>query len=122
MSESWMKKHARDLLTTMPVDDKGSALLEKDKLSSSERKLKAKGISISDPKEKEKFKKYKASGGTLSHTQAATINYKTPKQSKAVIAEKKSIEDAKSKTIRKKAEQKGLGIKAFAGASSKIYD
>ena len=26
MSESWMKKHARNLLTTMPVDDKGSAL------------------------------------------------------------------------------------------------
>lgn len=122
MSESWMKKHARDLLTTMPVDDKGSALLKKDKLSSSERKLKAKGISISDPKEKEKFKEYKASGGTLSHTQAATINYKTPKQSKAVIAEKKSIEDAKSKAIRKKAEQKGLGKKPFAGASPKIYN
>jgi len=117
-----MKKHARDLLTTMPVDDKGSALLKKDKLSSSERKLKAKGISISDPKEKEKFKEYKASGGTLSHTQAATINYKTPKQSKAVIAEKKSIEDAKSKAIRKKAEQKGLGKKPFAGASPKIYN
>ena len=32
MSESWMKKHARNLLTTMPVDDKGSALLTADKL------------------------------------------------------------------------------------------
>ena len=122
MSESWMKKHARDLLSTMPVDDKGSALLKKDKLSSSEKKLKAKGISISDPKEKKKFEEYKASGGTLSHTQAATINYKTPKQSKAVIAEKKSIEDAESKAIRKKVEQKGLGKKPFAGASPKIYN
>ena len=122
MSESWMKKHARNLLTTMPVDDKGSALLKEDKLSSSERKLKAKGINISDPKEKDKFKAYKASGGSLTHTQAATIGYKTPQQSKAVIAEKKSIEDAKSKAIRKKAEQKGLGKKPFAGASAKIYD
>ena len=34
MSESWMKKHARDLLTTMPVDDKGSALLSKGKKKS----------------------------------------------------------------------------------------
>jgi hypothetical protein len=122
MSESWMKKHARNLLTTNPVDDTGSALLNKNKLSGSERKLKAKGINISDPKEKDKFKAYKASGGSLTHTQAATIGYKTPQQSKAVIAEKKSIEDAKSKAIRKKAEQKGLGKKPFAGASAKIYD
>ena len=26
MSESWMKKHAKNLLSTMPVDDKASAL------------------------------------------------------------------------------------------------
>ena len=118
---SWMKKHARNLLTTMPVDDKASALLKKDELSGSERKLKAKGISISDSKEKEKFKEYKASGGTLSHTQAATINYKTPKQSKDLIAKKKSIEDAKSKAIRIKAEQSGLGTQFFAGAKKDIY-
>ena len=121
MSESWMKKHARDLLSTMPVDDKGSALLKKDKLSGSERSLQDKNINISDSEEKEKFKAYKASGGSLTHTQAATIGYKTPKQSKEVIAEKKSIKSAKSKATRVKAEQSGLGKKFFAGANPNIY-
>ena len=122
MSESWMKKHARDLLTTMPVDDKGSALLEKDKLSSSERKLKAKGISISDPKEKEKFKKYKASGGALSHTQAATINYQTPSEAKVARKKMEEAQSNKSKATIKRAVQGGLGKKVFAGANPKIYD
>jgi len=122
MSESWMKKHARDLLTTMPVDDKGSALLKKDKLSGSERKLKAKGINISDPEEKEKFKDYKASGGTLSHTQAATINYKTPAESKVARKKMEEAKSNKSKATLKRAVQGGLGKKAFAGASAKIYD
>ena len=121
MSESWMKKHARNLLTTMPVDDKGSALLKEDKLSSSERKLKAKGISISDPKEKEKFKDYKASGGTLSHTQAAVINYSTPKQSKAVRDKIKAAKSNKAKDITKKAQKSGLGTEFFAGAKKDIY-
>jgi hypothetical protein len=121
MSESWMKKHAKNLLTTMPVDNNASALLKKDKLSSSERSLKDKKINISDSKEKENFKAYKASGGKLSHTQAATIGYRTPQQSKAVIAEKKSIKDAKSKATRVKAEQSGLGEKFFAGANPSIY-
>ena len=121
MSESWMKKHARNLLTTMPVDDKSSALLKEDKLSSSERKLKAKGISISDPKEKEKFKEYKASGGTLSHTQAATINYRTPKQSEAARDEIEAAKSDKSKAIRKKAEQSGVGKEFFADAKKDIY-
>ena len=119
--KTFMSKHS-NLLNYNPVDDKASALLNKDKLSGSERKLKAKGISISDPEEKEKFKEYKASGGTLSHTQAATINYKTPKQSKDLIAEKKSIEDAKSKAIRIKAEKSGLGTEFFAGAKKDIYN
>jgi hypothetical protein len=121
MSESWMKKHAKNLLTTMPVDNNASALLKKDKLSGSERSLQDKKINISDSKEKENFKAYKASGGKLSHTQAATIGYRTPQQSKAVIAEKKSIKDAKSKATRVKAEQSGLGEKFFAGANPSIY-
>ena len=120
MSESWMKKHAKNLLTTMPVDN-ASALLKKDKLSGSERSLQDKNINISDSEEKEKFKAYKASGGSLTHTQAATIGYKTPEQSKEVIAEKKSIKNAKSKATRVKAEQSGLGKKFFAGANPSIY-
>jgi len=119
---SWMKKHARNLLSTMPIDNKASALLKKDKLSGSERKLKAKGISTSDSKEKEKFKEYKTSGGTLSHTQAAVINYKTPQQSKDVMDEKRSNKAAKSKAIRNKAEKSGLGTEFFADASKKIYN
>ena len=117
-----MKKHARNLLSTMPIDNKASALLKKDKLSGSERKLKAKGISTSDSKEKEKFKEYKTSGGTLSHTQAAVINYKTPQQSKDVMDEKRSNKAAKSKAIRNKAEKSGLGTEFFADASKKIYN
>jgi len=116
-----MSKHS-NLLNYNPVDDKASALLNKDKLSGSERKLKAKGISISDPEEKEKFKEYKASGGTLSHTQAATLNYRTPGESQDLNAQKKSIEDAKSKAIRSKAEQSGLGTQFFAGANKDIYN
>ena len=121
MSVSWMKKHAKNLLSTMPVDDKASALLKKDKLSSSERSLRDKNIDISDPKEKENFKAYKASGGELSHTQAATIGYKTPQESKDLLAGKKSIEDAKSKAINLRAEQSGLGTKFFGGANPNIY-
>lgn len=121
MSESWMKKHAKNLLTTMPVDDKGSALLKEDKLSSSERKLKAKGISISDPKEKEKFKDYKASGGTLSHTQAAVINYSTPKQSKAIRDKIKAAKSNKAKDITKQAQKSGLDTEFFAGVKKDFY-
>jgi len=116
-----MKKHAKNLLTTMPVDNNASALLKKDKLSGSERSLQDKKINISDSKEKENFKAYKASGGKLSHTQAATIGYRTPQQSKTVIAEKKSIKDAKSKATRLQAEQSGLGAEFFAGANPNIY-
>jgi hypothetical protein len=120
---SFMNKHshASNLLKYNAVTDEASALLKKDKLSSSERSLKDKKINISDSKEKENFKAYKASGGKLSHTQAATIGYRTPQQSKAVIAEKKSIKDAKSKATRVKAEQSGLGEKFFAGANPNIY-
>ena len=38
MSESWMKKHAKNLLTTMPVDDKGSALNAKGDLDKDGKK------------------------------------------------------------------------------------
>ena len=80
-----------------------------------------KNINISDPKEKENFKAYKASGGELSHTQAATIGYKTPQESKDLLARKRSIEDAKSKATRLQAEQSGLGTEFFAGANPNIY-
>ena len=116
------KSHASNLLKYNAVDDKSSALLNKDKLSGSERSLQDKNINISDSEEKENFKAYKASGGKLSHTQAATIGYRTPKQSKEVIAEKKSIKNAKSKATRVKAEQSGLGNKFFAGANPSIYN
>ena len=115
------KSHASNLLKYNAVDDKSSALLNKDKLSGSERSLQDKNINISNSEEKEKFKAYKASGGSLTHTQAATIGYNTPKQSKEVIAEKKSIKNAKSKATRVKAEQSGLGNKFFAGANPNIY-
>ena len=115
------KSHASNLLKYNAVDDKASALLKKDKLSSSERSLRDKNINISDPEEKENFKAYKASGGELSHTQAATIGYKTPQESKDLLARKRSIEDAKSKATRLQAEQSGLGTEFFAGANPNIY-
>lgn len=120
---SFMNKHshASNLLKYNAVTDEASALLKKDKLSSSERSLRDKNINISDPKEKENFKAYKASGGELSHTQAATIGYKTPQESKDLLARKKSIEDAKSKATNLRAEQSGLGTKFFGGANPNIY-
>ena len=120
---SFMNKHshASNLLKYNAVTDEASALLKKDKLSGSERSLKDKNINISDPKEKENFKAYKASGGELSHTQAATIGYKTPQESKDLLARKRSIEDAKSKATRLQAEQSGLGTEFFAGANPNIY-
>ena len=121
---SFMNKHshASNLLKYNAVTDEASALLKKDKLSGSERSLKDKNINISDPKEKENFKAYKASGGELSHTQAATIGYKTPKESKDLLARKRSIEDAKSKATRLQAEKSGLGTEFFAGANPNIYN
>ena len=120
---SFMNKHshASNLLKYNAVTDEASALLKKDKLSSSERSLRDKNINISDPEEKENFKAYKASGGELSHTQAATIGYKTPQESKDLLARKKSIENAKSKATRLQAEQSGLGTEFFAGANPNIY-
>ena len=115
------KSHASNLLKYNAVDDKASALLKKDKLSGSERSLRDKNINISDSKEKENFKAYKASGGKLSHTQAATIGYKTPQESKDLLARKRSIENAKSKATRLQAEQSGLGTEFFAGANPNIY-
>ena len=120
---SFMNKHshASNLLKYNAVTDEASALLKKDKLSSSERSLRDKNINISDPKEKENFKAYKASGGELSHTQAATIGYKTPQESKDLLARKKSIEYSKSKATNLRAEQSGLGTKFFGGANPNIY-
>ena len=120
---SFMNKHshASNLLKYNAVTDEASALLKKDKLSSSERSLRDKNINISDPTEKENFKAYKASGGELSHTQAATIGYKTPQESKDLLARKRSIENAKSKATRLQAEQSGLGTEFFAGANPNIY-
>jgi len=115
------KSHASNLLKYNAVDDKSSALLNKDKLSGSERSLQDKNINISNSEEKENFKAYKASGGKLSHTQAATIGYKTPQESKDVLARKRSIENAKSKATRLQAEQSGLGTEFFAGANPNIY-
>ena len=126
---SWMKKHATNLLSTMPIDNIGSALQNHGKPhadgtygSMSEAKNKRNNINISDPAEVAKFKEYKTSGGTLSHTQAAVINYKTPQQSKDVMDEKRSNKAAKSKAIRNKAEKSGLGTEFFADASKKIYN
>lgn len=125
---SWMKKHATNLLSTMPIDNIGSALQNHGKPhadgtygSMSEAKNKRNNINISDPAEVAKFKDYKKSGGTQTHTVAATFEYRTPQQSQAFMAEKRSNEAAKSKATRNTAEKNGLGTEFFASGKKDIY-
>jgi len=75
----------------------------KKKESGSERRLReAGGIT---PEMKEKYKKYKEAGGTLTIAEARRINFRTKEQSKKVMAEERARQAAenrrKAKEIRK---------------------
>lgn len=90
MSQSWMKKHAKNLLSTMPVDDKGSALLSKGKNKST----------IGDQLDSEAFTSRsnpKKPRTDISEEEQSKIKIKNAK----IAAERKLLRESNDPAIRK---------------------
>jgi hypothetical protein len=89
MSESWMKKHAKNLLTTRPVDDIGSALLNGKKKSTIGDQLDSKAFTNrSDPNKPRT---------DISKKEQSKIKIKNAK----IAAERKRLRESNDPVVRK---------------------